>query len=138
MKKSIFFILALSFATSALWAGASVDHFTASSSGDHIVVRWRATYETQMQRYEIYRKSKTTDYSLVYTQLPTGSGSQYEYVDMPVGSFHANGTSSITAENYTYLLKIIAADGTSQLETSVSYQASTSKRTWGSIKAIFR
>lgn len=138
MKKSLFSIFVLAFVASVLWAGATINQFTASEAGDHIVVRWRATSIAQLQKYELYRKSQTTNYALIYTQLPTGSGFQYEYVDMVAGNLHTSNTSNNAAESYSYLLKIIADDGTSQLETNVSYQASTSKRTWSNIKAIFR
>lgn len=129
---------------SLLLAGATVTRFVAIPSSDRIYVRWSSGAESQMIRYELYRSGGAEGQQLLYTAQPKGSEQAYEYTDMDVTLLRGSGgssggtTSSPAASQYTYTLKIIAADGTTEVVATTQFQTSTTRRTWGSIKALFR
>lgn len=110
------------------------DRPTALSNGSDIILRWNTVDEAGVQRFEVLRRAGTEgDFSLVgaIEQLK-GNNSSYEYIDKSV--FKAN------SGVYQYKIRII--NGTNPApETevvSVSHLSSAAKRTWGSIKAMFR
>jgi len=110
------------------------DKPVAYSDGSDIVLRWTTIDETGVQRFDILRRAGTTgDFTDIASidQL-TGNNSTYEYVDRSV----FKGTSEI----YQYVIRIINGQNPPP-ETdpvTVSHVSSTAKRTWGSIKAMFR
>lgn len=106
---------------------------TAQSNGSDIVIRWATEDERGVERYDILRRAGTTgDFVTVGTERPKGNYSTYEYTDRSV--FKAQGGV------YQYKVRIVISQG-SPLETeivTVSFLSSAAKRTWGSIKAMFR
>ncbi len=132
-------------ATTLLYASTSITRYTAIPSNDRIYVRWTASVESQLLRYELYRRADNENFTLLTTIQPTGSGSSYEFTDMNVVRIMPNLASSTRSASaqanptrYTYLLKIIGTDRTDEMQTSLTYQTSNTRRTWGSIKALFR
>ncbi len=146
MKKALVLLTPyLLVATTLLYASTSITRFTAIPSNDRIYVRWTASVESQLLRYELYRRADNENFTLLTTIQPTGSGSSYEFTDVNVARIALNLASSspsVSAQanptRYTYLLKIIGADRTDEMQTSLTYQTSNTRRTWGSIKALFR
>jgi len=124
--------LALVFVTA--YAVVIKDKPVAYSNGSDIVVRWTTMDETGVQRFDILRRAGTTgDFTNIASidQLK-GNNSTYEYVDKSV--FKEN--SGI----YQYVVRIINGQNPAP-ETdpvTVSHVSSAAKRTWGSIKAMFR
>ncbi|MBC8044300.1 MAG: hypothetical protein IAF08_12755 [Rhizobacter sp.] len=116
-----------------LIAGASVS-LRAIPSSDRIYIRWTSSAESQMTRYDLYREMPNTEPQFLQSLAPNGSGSTYEYIDLNVGK----AATAMSGTNYTYLLRIVAADGTTEVRASVGYETSSTRRTWGSIKALFR
>jgi hypothetical protein len=53
MKKALFLILALAFAISM--AGTVVEYFTAQSQNDNVVIRWKTSDETGVQKFVLER-----------------------------------------------------------------------------------
>lgn len=107
-----------------------------SSNGD-IILTWTTVDETGVQRFEVLRASwggtAWSDFVVVGTidQLK-GNNSSYEFVDKSVFK--------TTAGIYGYRVRIINGQ-TPAPETdivTVSHVSSAAKRTWGSIKAMFR
>lgn len=107
-----------------------------SSNGD-IILTWTTVDETGVQRFEVLRASwggaSWSDFVVVGTidQLK-GNNSSYEFVDKSVFK--------TTAGIYGYRVRIINGQ-TPAPETdivTVSHVSSAAKRTWGSIKAMFR
>lgn len=129
---NIFLVLIL-LAGSAI-SGAFLDFFNGRSDGDNIVLEWKTRSETNMLRFEIQRKAGTNgDFVSLATVSPKGSNSQYAYVDR---SAYKDAESI-----YVYRLKIVeTGSGPSSFsnEITVSHSVSSVKRTWGSIKAMFR
>lgn len=107
-----------------------------SSNGD-IILTWTTVDETGVQRFEVLRASwggtAWSDFVVVGTidQLK-GNNSSYEFVDKSVFK--------TTAGIYGYRVRIINGQ-TPAPETdivTVSHVSSAARRTWGSIKAMFR
>ena len=110
------------------------DRPTASSSGSDIVIRWTTVDETGVQKFEILRRAGMAgDFMVIGTvdQL-RGNNSSYEFLDKSV--FKTSGGI------YQYNVRIVNGQSPAP-ETeivSVSHVSSAAKRTWGSIKAMFR
>lgn len=119
--------------TVALLSGVLRDRPTASSNGSDIIVRWATLDESGIERFEVLRRSGTEGlFLLIGSVRPKGNNSTYEFVDQQV----------FKAADGIYQYKIRLADGTPQPPESdivtVSHLSSATKRTWGSIKAMFR
>lgn len=110
------------------------DRPTAQSNGSAVVIRWTTVDETGVQKFEILRRSGLSgEFSIIGTvnQLK-GNNSAYEFTDNDV--FKSAGGF------YQYKIRIIdGQNNASETEpVSVSHVSSAAKRTWGSIKAMFR
>jgi hypothetical protein len=124
--------LLLLFATA--YAIVIKDKPVAYSNGSDIIVRFSSVDEAGVQRFDILRRSGTAgDFSVVASidQLK-GNSSTYEYDDKSV----------FKEESGVYQYKIRVINGQNPPpETdivTVSHVSSAAKRTWGSIKAMFR
>ena len=108
---------------------------TAYSNGTDIVVQWRTVSESGVARFEIERASGTEgNFMLVGTKIALReNNSAYEFVDRQVFK-NAGGI-------YQYKVVVVMDDGKrlpTPFVTTVSHLSSTARRTWGSIKAMFR
>lgn len=108
--------------------------FTGESKGGSILLKWRTTTETSnFQKFSILRKTPSSSFSKIGEVEPKGSNSSYEYNDDEV--YKTNDAI------YTYKIKFEFANEEPSYsnEISVTHQnVSSVKRTWGSIKALFR
>ncbi|MBL0174868.1 MAG: hypothetical protein IPP94_06345 [Ignavibacteria bacterium] len=124
--------LALLF-TVPLISGAFLDFFQGRSDGNNIQLEWKTRAENSVQVFELQRRAGWQgEYLTIATMEPKGSNSFYEYVDRSAYKQQDNV--------YTYRLRIVDAGGPAAYsnEVSVSHSVSSVKRTWGSIKAMFR
>jgi hypothetical protein len=127
-------LLALASLFTLAYAIVIKDKPVAYSSGGDIVVRWTTVDETGVTQFDVLRRAGTSgDFTVIGTvnQLK-GNNSTYEYVDRSVFK--------ISSGIYQYKIRIINGQNPSP-ETdvvTVSHVSSTVKRTWGSIKAMFR
>lgn len=115
-------------------AAPIIDRPTAQSSGDKIVIKWKSGSEANLNRFEILRKSaSSTDFTVIgrIGDLK-GSNSSYEFTDQ--SAFKANGGV------FVYVIQAVYIDGSvyQSEPVTVSHLSSTYRRTWGSIKAMFR
>ena len=106
----------------------------AYSNGSDIVVRWTSIDETGVQQFDVLRRAGTTgDFTVVSSvEQLKGNNSTYEYIDKSVFK--------VTSGIYQYKIRVINGQSPSP-ETelvTVSHVSSAAKRTWGSIKAMFR
>ncbi len=135
MKKQII-LSALIFTVllaSTLFAGATIIDIVANSDGENIAIRWNTAEEINMQHFMIERKSVNSAFGSISELIEAkGDNSSYEYIDE-----NAYKTSDVV---YIYRLKIVEESGNVSYsgEISVSHNVSSVKRTWGSIKALFR
>ena len=131
--KVIIILIVLSLCFGVALAGAILNSFTAQSSNGDVIVKWTTGEERDLARFEVQRRAGLQgDYVTVGTVEPKGSNSDYQFID--------RSAYKTTDTIYKYRLAIVSRDGSvgySQ-EVTVSHGVSGVKRTWGSIKAMFR
>lgn len=115
-----------------LFGSAFLDSFSAKSQGDGIKIEWKTSDENNISSFVIERKSVNGVFLPIATIQPKGSNSSYSYTDQNI--FKTNGSV------FVYRLRIVDKDNSVAFsrELSVSHSLSELKRTWGSIKALFR
>jgi len=132
MKMKISYILVISLITTAVLAGTFLEYFQGRSEGEDIRLEWKTREEVNLQHFKVERKTPQSSFVDITTIEPKGSNSYYTYLDQ----------SAYKTDNmlFVYRLKIIDTNGQASYsnEVSVSHSVSGVKRTWGSIKAMFR
>ncbi len=105
--------------------------FSAEPMGGKIVLNWKTAQEVDVQRFVVERSINDRDFIKVGDLAPKGSDSAYEFTDTSLGEINTI---------YYYRLKVLDADGSSELSESISVipKISSFARTWGSIKALFQ
>ena len=132
MKKKLFQILLVLSIVGTSLAGAFMEYFHARSEGENVKLEWKTGEESNLKNFIIERKTQQSAYVELSTISPKGDNSFYTYVDESV----------YKSSDYvfTYRLRIVDADQKISYSSEVSVSPSISgvKRTWGSIKAMFR
>ncbi len=133
----ITFILLLGFITlfQQSRAGAVRDgSLNGYSNNSVIVIHWQSDDETGVSKVEIERQIGVDGAFVILHQIPLkGSNQLYEYID--------DSAFRITGNLYNYRIKVTYAN---QLQPviygpiSVVHVVNSVRRTWGSIKAMFR
>lgn len=111
-----------------------MQEFLAKSEGGNVVLEWWTDQEVNLKSFFVERKSGT---ATLFQQVgepvtPKGSNSHYLFID--------ESAFKSTDSFYVYRVKILDEDGKlgySQ-DVGVSHTVSSVKRTWRSIKAMFR
>ncbi len=131
MKVKVVF-LTLLIAAGSLIAGAFLDFFQAKSEDGKVKVEWKTTSENNLREFVIERRTHNTSFTEVSRITPKGNNSYYVFYD--------EGAYKTTDVIYIYRLRINDRDNSSSYsrEVSVSHSVSGFKKTWGSIKAMFR
>ncbi len=127
-----FVVLFLLSATVALSGGIRDGSLSAYSNGTTITLRWVSEDETNTTGYVIERKSGVDGAFIRLTDSPIspkGNGASYEFVD--------NTAFRTTGSFYQYRITA-AGSGLDAYYVSVNHQVNGVRRTWGSIKAMFR
>jgi len=138
MTKKLFTIsvfLIIAGAALFVYAGFTMQYFTAKANSDGILIEWKTADEAGSPYFELERSASTTENFIYIKSISTtGNNSYYSYEDNSLNN--KLGNSSI----YYYRLKIYKPDGNFFYSGNVSvvYTVSGIKDTWGSIKAIFR
>jgi hypothetical protein len=132
MKKLLIRVLPVFFLVITIYGGAFLDYFQGRSEGDDVRLEWKTGEESNLQHFIVERKTPQNSYSDIATIQPKGSNSYYYYVDQ--SAYKSNDMVFI------YRLKIVETNGqvSYSAEVTVSHNVSGVKRTWGSIKAMFR
>lgn len=132
MKNRIAIIFSFILIISTAFAGALLDYFHAQTEGENVKLEWKTTTEVNLANFIIERKTPDTQFIELATVNPKGSNSVYTYTDQ--------SAYKMTNPIFIYRLKIVDNDGSYAYssEVSVSPNISGVKRTWGSIKAMFR
>ncbi len=132
MKKQLFQILLVLSIIGTSLAGAFMEYFHARTEGENVKLEWKTGDETNLRNFVLERRTQQSPYVDLTTLNPKGSNSFYSYVDESV----------YKSSDYvfTYRLRIVDNDQkiSYSAEVSVSPSISGVKRTWGSIKAMFR
>jgi len=104
----------------------------ASSDGISVTIRWITEDESNVASFEIQRAVYDGVWQTIATISPKGIG-LYEFVD------HTALMKAATV--YQYRIQVVAAHGDNpqpSTPVSVSHSVSGVRRTWGSIKSMFR
>ncbi len=133
MKKTLIRLTLALFLIATAFAGAFLKDFNAQSEGDNIRVKWSTGQETNVKEFVVERKIPNGVFSEIAKIPAKGSNSNYSYLDESAYKSSSNLT-------FIYRLKINDYDGQISYSSEYSIQPSISgvKRTWGSIKAMFR
>lgn len=127
-----FVVLFLVSASVALSGGIRDGSLSAYSNGSTVTIRWVSEDETNVTGYIIERKYGGGDNWIRITDTPIppkGPGSSYEFID---------NTAFRTTDNiYTYQITAVGSGSLPYL-VSVDHKTTGVRRTWGSIKAMFR
>lgn len=113
-------------------AGAFFEFFQARSETGNVRIEWKTGEERDVTSFIIERKSPNSSFLPIATVQPKGNNSFYSYLDE--NAYKPNDMIFI------YRIKIVTSDNNFSLskEIAVSHSVSGIKRTWGSIKAMFR
>ena len=123
--------VALGTISSAYAGGIKDGTLSAYSNGTTIVVRWISETELDVRGFQVERRAGTDGPFILLTApyIPAkGDGSTYEFVD--------NAAYRVTDNLYQY--RITAVGNNSTYYVTVNHRVSSVRRTWGSIKAMFR
>lgn len=112
--------------------GTFINNFTAQSDGDKIKLSWQSGIEDNLKYFEVLRGPDKEHLTVIAKVPPKGSNSTYLYTD--------ENAYKISDSFYAYGLIIVDKDGSKSepMNTFISHKVSTVKRTWGSIKDLFR
>ncbi len=128
--KSKFLILFL-ITISVIYAGVELISFTAKSQNGNVILNWQTASETNLKNFVVERKSVDGNFFEIAVVEPK-SDKNYQYIDQ-------SAFKTLDAV-YSYRIKIVDNDGSVSYSgvQSVYHNVSSVKRTWGSIKALFR
>lgn len=130
VPKSLLIIILTS---SLIFGGAIINFFVADSDGDNIILTWQSSSEQNVQQYEVLRGPDKDHLSTIAIVKAKGDNSTYTYID--------ENAYKTTDSFYSYGLVVVDRDGirSNSMYTFVTHSGVSSvKRTWGSIKALFR
>ena len=133
MRYTISFILSLFLFTLASADVIKQGSFQATSDGSNIVLHWFSVDETNVARFEVERRQGVQGEFLNIGTMDVKGPSLYEFVDY-------SAFQKVTAI-FQYRIKIVFTNGSNPLyvgPVTVSHMVSGVRKTWGSIKAMFR
>ena len=117
---------------SSAFAGAFIDYFHVRSIGEDSVIEWKTSQELNVNKFVIERRGPQTQFAEIKTIEPKGDNSFYSYTDKSI----------YKTNDYVFIYRLKIVDNNQQVsysgEASISLSISGVKRTWGSIKAMFR
>lgn len=125
-------LVLLIMSATTLLAGAYLSYFHVRSENENIVLTWQTTQEINVKHFVVERRSSNGPFNEIDIIQARGNNTSYSYTDE--SAYKTNDAI------YAYRLKIVDNNGnvSYSIEVSVSHNPSPVKRTWGSIKALFR
>jgi hypothetical protein len=131
MKPSLIILLFLA-STFALADVIQPGNLQARSDNSSVTLTWKTEDETNVVNFEVERRVGTSgEFGYIASVGPKGP-SWYEFVDH--SSYKGTGTL------YQYRIKVVFSDNSFEYAgpVTVTHSVSGVRRTWGSIKAMFR
>ena len=131
MKKSLLIGFLLILCVN-IFAGAYLSYFHVRSEENNIILNWQTAQEINLKEYKIERRTSSGPFVEIGTVNASGDNSIYTFTD--------ENAFKTTDALYVYRLKLVDKDATStySIEVAVNHRTTDIKRTWGSIKALFR
>jgi hypothetical protein len=137
MKKLHTVILLIILACVATVFASVAISLTVQSQGDNANLNWSVSgiNLSDQQRFSIQRKTPQTDYQEIAAVTASSSSSFYQYTDKAVYK-----TADVM---YVYRIRLVDVNNPNYVygssdEVHISLSISGVKKTWGSIKAMFR
>ncbi|MBV6511762.1 MAG: hypothetical protein HRU80_09080 [Ignavibacteriales bacterium] len=129
MKKAFLLGFLLS---ATLISGAFIEFFQAKSENSAVKLEWKTNTESSLKEFVVERKTVNGNFIVIGKVAARGDNSYYTFIDE--AAFKSNDYV------FVYRLKLVDTDSQHSYskEISVSHSLSDVKRTWGSIKAMFR
>ncbi|MFH0988829.1 MAG: hypothetical protein V1799_02305 [bacterium] len=136
--KKILIVVCLLFSLAGmLYASGVIERLSASykEQNGRVEIGWRSVDESDVASYEIWRASVRDDFFRIVGTLDhqnlKGNGKDYVFYDEGVFK---------TTNAFKYKVRIVLQNGSTfdSPVVTTSVVSSTVKRTWGSIKAMFR
>ena len=117
---------------SSLFLGVNYSDFNIVSDTNNIILSWHTMQEGNLSETIVTRRTHNGIYSEIARIKAKGDNSTYTYTD--------ENAFKIEDGVYTYQLKFKDSNGniSKSIERNVTHLTSVEKRTWGSIKALFR
>ena len=116
------------------YAGAIRDgSLNAKSNANGVYVWWYSNDESSVTRFEVWRSSGAVNtFIKVGQKSAKGNGEYYDFQD--------DTAFKLTDNYYQYRIRIVFTDGSAvdSPPVGVIHSVSSVRRTWGSIKAMFR
>lgn len=130
LKRLILAILVFGF-SGLLLAGADILEFRADPSVDKTLLYWKTGQENGVDLFWVERSLDNKTFVKIGEVEPKGSDSEYQYIDENLSELK---------NIFYYRIHVRNSDGSSQYSETVMVipNISSIKRTWGSIKALFR
>lgn len=132
MKKQLLVVFTILSVVGSILAGAHLMRWEVRSQGESVRLEWQTADEINLKNFIIERKTQQSPYIELVTINPKGSNSTYSYIDESI----------YKSSDYvfTYRLRITDNDGNVSYSSEISVYPNISgvKKTWGSIKAMFR
>ncbi|NOX37805.1 MAG: hypothetical protein GXO78_09750 [Calditrichaeota bacterium] len=115
----------------ALFAGAVVVEFRAEPYRDKIVLTWRTGSEKNVELFVVEKSLNNKDFVKIGEVNPKGDNSEYRFEDKNLSQLK---------NIFYYRLRIKMSNSSDQFTEALPVipKISSIKRTWGSIKALFR
>ncbi len=128
-KLHIIFLIGIAFGV--LLAKTVILEFRAEPENETIVVTWRTGEEVDLQHFEVERSTDGENFVVIGKVPAKGSNSDYRFEDTSLS--HMKNV-------FYYRLKIVDTDGSYEYTDALPVlpKISSIKRTWGTIKALFR
>ena len=119
-----------------LYAGATISNFHARLENSLIILEWNTESETNVNHFEIQRSTDKINWMKVGTvKSNTGTSMSRQYYQ-----FSENAIFKINSSSLNYRLVVIDNQNNREIYSVVASVSGSSgiKRTWGSLKAMFR
>lgn len=128
MRYLLLAVAAVALTTIAL--AATIKDIRGWSDGRVVTIEWYADDETGCRGYIVMRRSGINGSFTTVTQNPIGLDEDKHYVFTDETAFR-------TSDNF-YQYRIVPVGKAETYDVSVTHSTSGVRRTWGSIKAMFR
>ena len=135
MRNKLLVSLIVLVTVTVIYGITKVEYFTAKDNSGQVLLEWQTSAEVDLKEFTIYRAPLYGTFSAIATIPAKGYASYYSYTDENTYKETASGTV------FTYKLMMTDNNGNwawYSTEVKVSPRVSDIKRTWGSIKAMFR
>lgn len=111
-----------------------LDDFTVTPGNSRITIRWEASSEIGLLKYKLERSVDGTPFVEIATVNPRGDHQIYQYVDTDIYSLDSQ------PRVFAYRIKFQMRNGTYSYSPirETTMHLSSIRKTWGSIKAMFR